>query len=112
MSTGKEPNFKSKDFYEILGLTKEATEEDIRKAYKRLALRYHPDKQGSKSPEEQKEAENIFKLVAEAYEILSDKKKRQIYDEEGRDGLERGSGSTGGSYFRGSGFDSNGHFSF
>jgi len=49
----KEPNFDSKDFYEILGLSKEsATEDDIRRVYKRLALRYHPDKQGQKSEEE------------------------------------------------------------
>lgn len=111
MSTAKEPNFKSKDFYDILGLPREATEDDIRRSYKKLALRYHPDKQVNKSEEEKKEAENIFKLVAEAYEVLSDKKKRQIYDEEGREGLERGSGSTGGSYFRSGGFDQ-GHFTF
>lgn len=109
----KEPNFDSKDFYEILGLSKEsASEDDIRRAYKRLALKYHPDKQGQKSEEEKKDAENKFKKLAEAYEILSDKKKKQLYDEYGLEGLgmASGSGSTGGSFYRNGGFDN--HFTF
>ena len=99
----KEPNFDSKDFYDILGLPKDASEDDIRKAYKKLALKYHPDKQSSKTEEEKKEAENKFKMVAEAYETLSDKKKRELYDLYGRDGPSMGSSGagTGGSYFRG-----------
>jgi DnaJ-class molecular chaperone len=98
----KDPDFTSDDYYLILGLPREASEDDIRRAYKRLALRYHPDKQGqSKNEEEKKEAENRFKMIAEAYEVLSDKDKRRVYDREGKDGLNRGAGSTGGSYFRG-----------
>ena len=75
-----------KDFYEVLGISKNATNEDIKKAYRRLALSYHPDK--NKEPG----AEEKFKEIAEAYEILSDEKKRDIYDEYGEEGL-RGGGS-------------------
>lgn len=73
-----------KDYYAILELSKNATDEDIKKAYRRLALKYHPDK--NKSPE----AEEKFKLVAEAYEVLSDKKRRDIYDQFGEEGLSGG----------------------
>ena len=108
---GGEPNFDSKDFYDILGLPREAAEDEIRRAYKRLALKYHPDKQGQKNEEEKKDSENKFKMVAEAYEVLSDKKKRELYDQYGRDGIGMGTSgaSTGGSYFRGAGF---GHSNF
>ncbi|GAB1597618.1 dnaJ homolog subfamily B member 5-like [Argonauta hians] len=80
-----------KDYYKILGLAKNATEDDVRKAYRKMALKYHPDK--NKSPG----AEEKFKEVAEAYEILSDKEKREIYDSYGEEGL-RGNvpGGTGG----------------
>lgn len=73
-----------KDYYKILGLSKGASEEDIKKAYRKMALKYHPDK--NKSPD----AEEKFKLVAEAYEVLSDKKKRDIYDQHGEEGLKGG----------------------
>jgi DnaJ-class molecular chaperone len=111
--SGKEPDLNSEDFYAILGLDQSATDDDIRRSYKRLALKYHPDKQGSKSDEEKKDAENKFKKVAEAYEILSDKKKRRIYDEGGLEAIRgggSGTGSTGGSFHRGGGFDN--HFTF
>lgn len=80
-----------KDFYKILGISREATDDEIKKAYRKLALKYHPDK--NKSPG----AEERFKEVAEAYEVLSDKKKRDIYDAHGEEGL-RGNpnGSSGG----------------
>lgn len=70
-----------KDFYKILEIPRGASEEDIKKAYRKLALKYHPDK--NQSPE----AEEKFKEVAEAYEVLSDKKKRETYDRFGEDGL-------------------------
>jgi curved DNA-binding protein CbpA len=65
-----------KDFYEILGVKKDATKEEIRKAYKKLALKWHPDK----NPENKKEAEEKFKEIAEAYSVLSDPDKRKEYD--------------------------------
>ena len=63
-----------KDYYKILGLSKGASDDDIKKAYRKLALKYHPDK--NKEPG----AEEKFKEVAEAYEILSDPKKKEIFD--------------------------------
>ncbi|KAK3873421.1 hypothetical protein Pcinc_021554 [Petrolisthes cinctipes] len=79
-----------KDYYKILGLSKGSSEEDIKKAYRKMALKYHPDK--NKSPD----AEEKFKLVAEAYEVLSDKKKRDIYDQYGEEGLKGGVPGSGG----------------
>lgn len=70
-----------KDYYKILGVSKNASEDEIKKAYKKLALKYHPDK--NKDPG----AEEKFKEVAEAYEVLSDKKKREIFDMYGEAGL-------------------------
>lgn len=70
-----------KDYYKVLAITKGATDEEIKKAYRKMALRYHPDKNKSIGAEEK------FKEVAEAYEVLSDKKKRDIYDKYGEEGL-------------------------
>lgn len=69
-----------KDYYCILGIEKGASDEDIKKAYRKQALKFHPDK--NKSPQ----AEEKFKEVAEAYEVLSDPKKREIYDQFGEEG--------------------------
>lgn len=74
-----------KDYYKILGISKNANEDDIKKAYRKLALKYHPDK--NKAPG----AEERFKEVAEAYEVLSDKRKREIFDQYGEEGLKVGS---------------------
>lgn len=78
-----------KDFYRILGVAKTATDDEIKKAYRKLALKYHPDKNKAKGAEEK------FKEVAEAYEILSDKKKRDIYDQCGEEGLKGDPSSAG-----------------
>lgn len=78
-----------KDYYKILGIPKTATDEEIKKAYRKLALRYHPDKNKAANAEEK------FKEVAEAYEVLSDKSKREVYDKYGEDGL-KGSGTRNG----------------
>jgi len=81
-----------RDYYEILGVAKGADEKDIKKAYKRLAMKYHPDRtQGDKAMEEK------FKEVQEAYEILSDSQKRAAYDQYGHAGVDpnRGGGAGG-----------------
>jgi molecular chaperone DnaJ len=71
-----------KDYYRILGVGKKASDAEIRKAYRRLALKYHPDK----NPDDP-EAEKKFKEAAEAFEVLSDKEKRKTYDTHGAEGL-------------------------
>lgn len=69
-----------KDFYKILGVSKDASQDEIKKAFKKLSLKWHPDKFSNKSENEQKEAEEKFKEISEAYETLSDKNKREAYD--------------------------------
>ena len=76
----KERLAKKKDYYGILGVSKTSSEEEIKKAYKKLALKYHPDRNRSKTDAEQDEASKKFKDVAEAYGVLSDKDKRKKYD--------------------------------
>jgi len=76
---------KKRDIYEILGVSKNATKDEIKKAFRQLALKYHPDK----NPDNRKWAEEKFKEVAEAYEILNDNEKRQLYDRFGWDGVRR-----------------------
>ncbi|CAL8069096.1 unnamed protein product [Calicophoron daubneyi] len=77
-----------KDYYKILGIQKGADDDEIKKAYRKMALKYHPDK--NKSPN----AEEKFKEVAEAYEVLSDPKKREIYDKFGEEGLKGGASTS------------------
>lgn len=80
----------SKDYYKTLGLSKDANEDAIKKAYRKLALKFHPDKNNSSNAEEK------FKEIAEAYEVLSDKKKRETYDRFGEEGLKQGYANAGG----------------
>ena len=72
----------TRDYYEILGVPKNAPQEEIKRAYRRLAMKYHPDRNPGNA-----EAEGKFKEAAEAYEVLSDDQKRQRYDQFGHAGL-------------------------
>ncbi len=81
-----------RDYYEVLGVSKDASEGDIKKAYRKLAMKYHPDR----NPDD-KEAEEKFKEAAEAYEVLSDDDKRGRYDQFGHAGVD-GMGHAGGGF--------------
>uniref|UniRef100_A0A3Q0RUL4 J domain-containing protein n=1 Tax=Amphilophus citrinellus TaxID=61819 RepID=A0A3Q0RUL4_AMPCI len=86
------------DYYTILGVSKTASQDDIKKAYRKLALKWHPDK----NPDNKEEAEKKFKELAEAYEVLSDKSKRDAYDRYGNDRMRQpGSSSSDFSDFPG-----------
>ncbi len=79
-----------RDYYEVLGVAKGASAEEIKKAYRKVAMKYHPDRnQGDKAAEEK------FKEASEAYEVLSDEKKRQLYDQYGHDGMKGAFGGGG-----------------
>ena len=80
-----------RDYYEVLGVDKNASAEDIKKAYRKKAIQYHPDKNPG-----DKEAEEKFKEAAEAYEVLSDPQKRQRYDQFGFQGVGGAGGFNGG----------------
>lgn len=95
-----------RDYYEVLGVSKSASADEIKKAYRKLAVKYHPDKEGG--------SEDKFKEVNEAYEILKDQDKRQRYDQFGHAGVGSDGGFTGGNPFEGfGGFGGqNVHFDF
>ncbi|MDH5465414.1 MAG: DnaJ domain-containing protein, partial [Thiovulaceae bacterium] len=78
-------------YYEILEISKTADGSEIKKAYRKMAKIHHPDKNPGDS-----EAEEKFKLVNEAYQVLSDDQKRQVYDRYGKEGLQGGGGGGGG----------------
>ena len=80
-------------YYDLLGVPRSATEQEINKAYKKLAVKFHPDK----NPGDKELAEENFKKVCEAYEVLSNKEKRQTYDQFGKGGL-NSSGMGGGDF--------------
>src|SRR4051812_16656273 len=76
-----------RDYYEVLGVAKQASDDDLKRAYRKLAMKFHPDRNpGDKS------AEESFKEASEAYEVLCDAQKRAVYDRHGHEGLTRGGG--------------------
>lgn len=75
-------NMKKEDYYNILGVNRNASQDDIKRSYRKMALKYHPDKNPG-----DKKAEEMFKAAAEAYEVLSDPEKRRRYDQFGHEGL-------------------------
>ena len=94
-----------RDYYEVLGLKKGASADEIKKAYRKLAVKWHPDKWTQASEEEKKTAESNFKELAEAYDVLSDDNKRARYDQFGHAGMGGAGGFGGADGFGGAGFD-------
>jgi molecular chaperone DnaJ len=94
-----------RDYYQVLGVQKSASDDEIKKAFRKLAVKYHPDKNPNN-----KEAEEKFKEASEAYEILSDKQKRARYDQFGHAGV--GGAGTGGGGNYGNPFGQGGNFNF
>jgi len=89
---GRKMSVDSDDYYEVLGVPRDADDARIKKAYKKLAVKHHPDK----NPQDREGAEVKFKKIAEAYSVLTDKEKRKVYDQFGKAGLEGGMPGGGG----------------
>ena len=84
------------DYYKILNVSSDASDAEIKKAYKKLAMKYHPDKSQG---ENKKENEDKFKAISSAYEVLKDPEKRSTYDRFGEEGLQGMGGFEGGNPF-------------
>ncbi|KAK9193522.1 hypothetical protein WN944_004219 [Citrus x changshan-huyou] len=96
------------DYYKILQVDRNAKEEDLKKAYRKLAMKWHPDK----NPNNKKDAEAKFKQISEAYDVLSDPQKRAVYDQYGEEGLKGQMPPPGASGFPGAGAGAGGPTSF
>ena len=86
-------NMSKRDYYEVLGVNRDASDEDIKKSYRKLAMKHHPDR----NPDDPK-AEELFKEAKEAYETLSDPQKRAAYDQYGHAGFDAGASGFGGGF--------------
>lgn len=90
-----------RDYYEVLGVSKDASNQEIKKAYRRLAMKHHPDRNSG-----DKSSEDKFKEASEAYEVLTDSQKRQAYDQFGHSAVDGSAGAGAGGFGAGSGFGS------
>lgn len=79
------------NYYAVLGVTSDACDKDLRDAYRKLAMKWHPDK----NPDNKAEAERMFKAIGEAYSILIDHDKRVVFDEHGEEGVKNGTSERG-----------------
>ncbi|MDP3451623.1 MAG: DnaJ domain-containing protein, partial [Bacteroidales bacterium] len=82
-----------RDYYEVLGVSRDASADEIKKSYRKMAIKYHPDKNPGN-----KEAEDKFKEAAEAYDVLSNQDKKARYDQFGHSGLNGNGGYSGGGF--------------
>lgn len=87
-----------RDYYEVLGVSKNATDDEIKRSFRKLSLKWHPDRQAGKSESEKADAIKKFQEIAEAYEVLSDKQKRASYDQFGFNGPQMNGGFSGGGF--------------
>ncbi|MFN8769497.1 MAG: molecular chaperone DnaJ [Neisseriaceae bacterium] len=94
-----------RDYYEVLGVAKGSSEEEIKKAYRKLAMKFHPDRVSTLPDTEKKQAEEKFKELQEAYAVLSDPQKKQMYDQFGHAGFQGAGGQSGFNGFNAGGFE-------
>ena len=99
-----------RDYYEVLGIDKNASESEIKKAYRKMAMQYHPDKFANATDKEKEEAEHKFKEINDAYQVLSDSQKKAQYDRFGHAAFEGAGGAGSGFGGFGSGFGGFGDF--
>ena len=99
-----------RDYYEVLGIDKNASESEIKKAYRKMAMQFHPDKFANATDKEKEEAEHKFKEINDAYQVLSDSQKKSQYDRFGHAAFEGAGGAGSGFGGFGSGFGGFGDF--